>query len=57
MYQKIYYPHKIIYSLVLMLRDPNILLLTLLFVYTSPLHQNMASMTRTFYNYVLILVM
>ncbi len=34
MYPKIYYyPHKIIYFLVLLFRDPNILLLTLFFVY------------------------
>jgi len=37
MYQKtIYYPHKIIYLLVLFSRDPNILLFTLLFVYILP---------------------
>jgi hypothetical protein len=37
MYSKnIYYTHKIIYLLVLLFKDPNILLLTLLFVYTLP---------------------
>jgi len=34
--KKIYYPHKIIYLLFFLFRNPNILLLTLLFVYTLP---------------------
>jgi hypothetical protein len=37
MYQKnIYYPHKIIYLIVLFFKDPNILWLTLLFMYILP---------------------
>ncbi len=44
--KKNYYPHKIIYLVILFFKDPNILLLTLLFVYTLPcFHPNPLTFT------------